>query len=84
MAIAAARSFTSLPDIFGPYTTCYNRFVRRRRRGVWSNIMNALAGAHDVAVQMIDTSIVRVHQHGACISSEQKTIDGPVTRRADR
>jgi hypothetical protein len=26
--------------------------------------MSALAGAHDVAVQMIDTSIVRVHQHG--------------------
>jgi hypothetical protein len=24
---------------------------------VWSKIMNALAGAHDVAVQMIDTSM---------------------------
>jgi transposase len=30
--------------------------------------MDALASAHDVAVQMIDTSIVRVHQHGACIA----------------
>lgn len=30
--------------------------------------MKALAGAHDAAVQMIDTSIVRVHQHGACIT----------------
>ncbi len=30
--------------------------------------MNALAGAHDAAVQMIDASIVRVHQHGACIT----------------
>jgi hypothetical protein len=29
--------------------------------------MDALAAAHDAAVQMIDTSIVRVHQHGACI-----------------
>jgi transposase len=57
-----------LPDIFGPDTTCYNRFVRRRRAGVWGKIMNALAGAHDAAVQMIDTSIVRVHQHGACIT----------------
>ena len=46
---------------------CYNRFVRWRRAGVWAKIMNALAGAHDAAVQMIDTSIVRVHQHGACI-----------------
>jgi hypothetical protein len=26
---------------------------------------NVLAGAHDPAAQMIDTSIVRVHQHGS-------------------
>jgi transposase len=31
--------------------------------------MDALAAAHDAAVQMIDTSIVRVHQHGACIAN---------------
>jgi transposase len=29
--------------------------------------MAALAATHDAAVQMIDTSIVRVHQHAACI-----------------
>src|SRR5215472_4475348 len=50
-----------LPEAFGPYTTCYNRFVRWRRAGVWSRIIDALAAAHDGAVQMIDTSIVRVH-----------------------
>jgi transposase len=53
-----------LPDSFGPHITCYNRFVRWRRAGVWARIMNALASAHDAAVQMINTSIVRVHQHG--------------------
>ena len=36
-----------LPDNFGPYTTCYNRFVRWRRAGVWGGIMNALAATHD-------------------------------------
>ena len=61
-----------LPDDFGPYTTCYNRFVRWRRAGVWGRIMNALATAHDASVQMIDTSIVRVHQHGACIIRNRK------------
>jgi hypothetical protein len=30
--------------------------------------MDSLAAGHDAAVQMIDTSIVRVHQHGACIA----------------
>ena len=34
--------------------------------------MEALATAHDTAVQMIDTSIVRVHQHGACIAGNKQ------------
>jgi hypothetical protein len=34
--------------------------------------MEALAAAHDAAVQMIDTSIVRVHQHGACIAQNSE------------
>src|SRR5436189_1713744 len=61
-----------LPDNFGPYTTCYNRFVRWRRAGVWGGIMNALAATHDAAVQMIDTSIIRVHQHAACIARNRR------------
>ena len=60
------------PRMFGPYTTCYNRFVRWRRAGVWGRIIDALAAAHDAAVQMIDTSIVRVHQHGACITRNRR------------
>ena len=55
------------PASYGPRTTCYNRFVRWRQAGVWDRIMDALAAGHDAAVQMIDTSIVRVHQHGASI-----------------
>jgi transposase len=65
-----------LPESFGPYTTCYNRFVRWRRAGVWDRIMNALTAAHDTAVQMIDTSIVRVHQHGACIADNREQLMG--------
>jgi transposase len=57
-----------LPTVYGPRTTCYNRFVRWRRAGIWASIMDALANAHDAAVQIIDTSMVRVHQHAACIA----------------
>jgi transposase len=57
-----------LPENYGPYTTCYNRFVRWRRAGIWDQIMEALAAGHDAALQMIDTSVVRVDQHGACIA----------------
>jgi transposase len=55
-----------LPESFGPYTTCYNRFVRWRMAGIWDLIIEALAETHDGSVQMIDTSVVRVHQHGGC------------------
>jgi transposase len=65
-----------LPESFGPYTTCYNRFIRWRRAGVWGQIMHALAAAHDAAVQMIDTSIVRVHQHGACVAGNREQLIG--------
>jgi transposase len=61
-----------LPTAFGPYTTYCNRFVRWRRAGVWSRIIEALAAGQDAAVQMIDTSIARVHQHGACITTNQR------------
>jgi hypothetical protein len=34
--------------------------------------METLAAAHDAGVQMIDTSVVRVHQHGACITRSRR------------
>ena len=39
-------------------------------------IWAALAADHEAAVQMIDTSIVRVHQHGACIAGNREQLMG--------
>src|SRR5262249_15118873 len=61
-----------LPDHFGPYTACYNRFVRWRRAGGWGRIIDALSPAHDAAVPMIDPSIGRWHQRGTCIARQQR------------
>src|SRR5262249_5055076 len=61
----SARQLRSVHHLLQP-------FVRWRRAGVWAKIMNALAGAYDAAVQMIDTSVVRVHQHGACITRNRR------------
>jgi transposase len=66
-----------LPDCYGPCTTCYNRFVRWRKAGVWGRIMDTLAAAHDAAVQMIDTSLVRVRfRPGSPICSEVAVMPG--------
>jgi transposase len=61
---------------FGPYTTCYNRLVRWRRAGVWSRIIEALAAAHDAAVQMTDTSIVRRASAWSMHQKEPTAADG--------
>src|SRR5580704_5422916 len=57
--------WADVPERYGPPTTIYNRFNRWRKAGVWDRLMDAIVKAHDGAVQMIDTSIVRVHQQGA-------------------
>jgi transposase len=54
-----------LPERDGPYTTVYNRFNRWRKAGIWDRLMDAIVKAHDGKVQMIDSSIVRVHQHAS-------------------
>lgn len=57
--------WADLPARYGPPTTIYNRFNRWRKAGVWDRLMDAVTKAHDGDIQMIDTSVVRVHQQGA-------------------
>jgi transposase len=54
-----------LSDRYGPRTTCYNRFVRWRKAGVWDRMMDAITVAHDGDIQMIDSTSVRAHQQAA-------------------
>jgi len=57
--------WADIPERYGPATTCYNRFVRWRKVGVWDRLFAAVSGAYEGQVQMIDSSSIRVHQHGA-------------------
>ena len=54
-----------LPERYGPRTTVYNRFNRWSKAGVWDRIMDAISEAYDGDLQMIDSSVIRVHQHAA-------------------
>ena len=53
------------PERYGPYTTCYNRYVRWRKAGVWDRLFSAVSCAYDGDLQMVDSSSIRVHQHAA-------------------
>ncbi|WP_157134739.1 IS5 family transposase [Sphingomonas sp. PAMC 26605] len=54
-----------LPERYGPRTTCYNRFSRWRKAGVWDRLMDAITAAYDGDIQMIDSTSIRAHQQAA-------------------
>src|SRR4030095_17218507 len=58
-------SWCHLPERYGPYTTIYNRFNRWATKGVWLAMFEALAKRSPQSLQLIDSSIVRAHQHAA-------------------
>ena len=57
--------WSEIPERYGPPTTCYNRFVRWRKAGVWDRLLAAVSETFEGEVVMIDSTCVRVHQHGA-------------------
>lgn len=57
--------WADIPERYGAHMTCYNRFVRWRKAGVWDRILHAVSEAYAGDIQMIDSSSIRVHQHGA-------------------
>ena len=63
-----------LPERYGPYTTVYNRFNRWRKAGIWDRLMDAIVKSHDGKVQMIDSSIVRVHQHASGVKKRVEIV----------
>ena len=66
-----------LPERYGPYTTCYNRYNRWSKNGDWAAILARLQslmdgdddpdgdGANSLPTRMIDSSAVRAHRHAA-------------------
>ena len=54
-----------LPERFGDFRVVHTRFSRWSKSGVWQRIFQALAEDADNEYAMIDSTIVRAHQHSA-------------------
>ncbi len=54
-----------LPDRFGDFRVIHLRHTRWSRSGVWQRVFAALAEDADNEYAMIDSTIVRAHQHSA-------------------
>jgi transposase len=54
-----------LPERFGDFRVIHTRHTRWSKSGVWQRIFEALAADADNEYAMIDSTIVRAHQHSA-------------------
>lgn len=54
-----------LPERFGSWKNVFNRHSRWAESGVWEKVLKHLAADADNEYAMIDSTIVRAHQHSA-------------------
>lgn len=57
--------WAEIPERHGLSTACYNRFARWRNAGVWNRLLAAVSAGFNGELVMIDSTCMRVHQHGA-------------------
>jgi transposase len=54
-----------LPERFGDFRVAHTRFSRWARTGIWKRVFETLAADADNEYAMLDSTIVRAHQHRA-------------------
>ncbi len=54
-----------LPERFGDFRVVHTRFSRWAKTGVWQRVFEVLAKNSDNEYAMLDSTIVRAHQHSA-------------------
>src|ERR1700754_1260497 len=54
-----------LPEVFGDWNSVFRRFSRWSVKGVWWRIFEAMSDDPDFEYLIVDSTIVRAHQHAA-------------------
>jgi transposase len=54
-----------LPEVFGEWNSVFRRFSRWSAKGVWQRIFAALSDDPDFEYLIVDSTIVRAHQHAS-------------------
>ncbi|SCB40801.1 Transposase [Rhizobium hainanense] len=73
-----------VPQRYGPYATCYNRFRRWMKAGIWDSLMDVITSASDDGIMMIDGTPVRVHHSPATLrDGSSRSLSWDKSRRPD-
>lgn len=54
-----------LPEVFGNWNSVFARYNRWAKKGVWEQVFLALSGDPDFEYVLMDSTVVRAHQHSA-------------------
>lgn len=54
-----------LPEAFGEWNSVFRRFSRWSAKGVWRRMFEALSDDPDFEYLIVDSTIVRAHQHAS-------------------
>jgi transposase len=68
--LATGVPWRDLPDRYGPWQTCYERFRRWQADGTWQRLLAHAQTKSDAVGEVgwevvVDATIVRAHQHAA-------------------
>ena len=54
-----------LPEVFGDWNSVFRRFSRWSHKGVWWRVFAAMSDDPDFEYLIIDSTIIRAHQHAS-------------------
>ena len=63
--VRAGAPWRDLPDEFGNWNSVFRRFRRWAKKGIWKRLFTELGENPDLEYLIIDSTIVRAHQHAA-------------------
>jgi len=93
--IRTGAPWRDMPERYGPYQTCYDRFLRWHKNGIWQKILQSLQQQGDKATRLpgqeieliawegtaIDSTSVKVHPDAAGARHAPAKKGGPVLAR---
>ena len=63
--VRTGSTWRDLPIEFGEWNSVFRRFSRWSQKGVWQRIFEAMSDDPDFEYFIVDSTIIRAHQHAA-------------------
>lgn len=63
--VRTGSAWRDLSEVFGSWNSAFRRFSRWSAKGVWTHIFAAMAADPNFEYLIVDSTIVRAHQHAA-------------------